>query len=143
VQKAENLLEVRHVSVSISRPPGAVYGFAAKIENLPKWAAGLGSTIRNVGGEWIAEGPLGKVEVRFVERNSLGVLDHDVVLESGATVHNPVRVVPNGAGSEVIFTLLRQPDVSADQFLEDAKAVERDLRTLKVLLEEMAPPGKQ
>jgi len=76
--------------------------------------------------------------VRFVKRNAFGVLDHDVVLESGATIHNPIRVVPNGAGSEVMFTLLRQAGVPAEKFAEDAKAVERDLRTLKALLEERA-----
>lgn len=136
----QNLLEVRHVSVSVNRPPEVVYGFAAKIENLPKWAAGLCKTIRNVNDEWIADGPAGKVKVRFAERNAFGVLDHDVVLESGVTIHNPIRVVPNGAGSEVMFTLLHQPGVSAEDFAEDAKAVERDLRTLKALVEEMAAP---
>lgn len=130
------LLEVWHVSVSIKRPPEAVYAFAAEVENLPKWATGLCKTIRNVNGEWIAEGgPITPVKVRFTERNVLGVLDHDVVLPSGATIHNPIRVVPNGAGSEVMFTLLRQPGVSAKAFEKDAEAVERDLHTLKALLE--------
>ncbi len=64
---------------------------------------------------WIADGPLGRVKVRCVERNDFGVLDHDVVLESGVTIHNPIRVVPNGAGSEVTFTLLRQPGVSPEK----------------------------
>jgi len=131
-------MEVRHVSISVDSPPEAVYGFAAKVENLPQWATGLCQTIRNVNGEWIADGPVGKVKVRFAEPNAFGVLDHDVVLASGATIHNPIRVVPNGAGSEVMFTLLRQPGVSAEKFAEDAKAVERDLRALKALLEERA-----
>jgi len=143
VLNRQKLLEIRHVSVSVNRPPEAVYGFAAAIENLPKWAAGLCKTIRNVNSEWIADGPVGKVKVRFAERNAFGVLDHDVVLESGATIHNPIRVVPKGAGSEVMFTLLRQPGVSAEDFAEDATAVERDLRTLKALLEEMAAPRDQ
>jgi uncharacterized protein YndB with AHSA1/START domain len=137
VPERRNPFEVLHVSVSINRPPEAVYAFAAEIENLPKWAAGLCKTIRSVNGEWIAEGgPTGPVKVRFTEANALGVLDHDVVLSSGAAIHNPIRVVPNGAGSEVTFTLLRQPGVSAATFGKDAKAVERDLRTLKALLEE-------
>lgn len=131
-----NLLEVRHVSVSINRPPKDVYAFAAEIENLPKWAAGLCRTIRSVNGEWIADGPISTAKVRFTERNALGVLDHDVVLASGATIHNPIRVVPNGAGSEVTFMLLRQPGVSAETFGKDAEAVERDMRALKALLEE-------
>lgn len=76
--------------------------------------------------------------MRFTERNALGVLDHDVVLPSGVTIHNPIRVLPNGEGSEVAFTLFRQPGVSAVTFEEDAKAVERDLRALKAVLEEKA-----
>ena len=34
-----------------------------------------------------------------------GVLDHDVTLPSGETVHNPMRVIPDGDGCEVVFTL--------------------------------------
>jgi hypothetical protein len=135
VTESKSLLQVRHVSVSIGRPPDAVYAFAATIENLPKWAAGLSKTLRNVNGEWIVDGPVGTVKVRFSERNTLGVLDHDVVLPSGAVVHNAIRVVPNGTGSEVTFVLLRQPGVTDAAFEDDARAVERDLRTLKALLE--------
>lgn len=129
------LLEVRHISVSIQRSPQDVYRFASDPRNLPRWASGLSAGIRNVGGEWISTSPLGEVKVRFTEPNALGVLDHDVVLPSGITVHNPLRVVPNGLGSEVIFSLFRQPDVSEETFVNDARWVEKDLQTLKSLLE--------
>ena len=46
-----------------------------------------------------------------------------------------MRVVPNGSGSEVIFTLFKTPEMSDKQFAEDAGLVERDLRTLKSVLE--------
>jgi len=62
-------------------------------------------------------------------------MDHDVKLESGVTIHNPMRVVPNGDGSEFIFTLIRQPGMSDAQFAKDKAAVETDLKTLKDLLE--------
>lgn len=62
-------------------------------------------------------------------------MDHDVELDSGVIVHNAMRVVPNGNGSEFIFTLLRQPGMSEEQFADDARAVAKDLRTLKELLE--------
>lgn len=128
--------EVRHISISIARPPAEVYAFARDPRNLPRWAAGLArSEVRRDGDEWVAEAPFGKVRIRFVEENEFGVLDHDVTLESGVTVHNPMRVVPNGEGSEFIFTLIRQPGMSEEQFAEDREAVEKDLRTLKVLLE--------
>jgi hypothetical protein len=80
--------------------------------------------------------------VRFAAPNDLGVLDHDVILPSGATVHNPMRVVPDGPGSTVIFTLLRLPGVSEAKFTHDAKWVEKDLTTLKELLEE-SPAKRQ
>lgn len=127
--------EVRHIRVSVERPPADVYAFAADPRNLPRWAKGLSGSIEERGGEWVAESPLGTVTVRFAPPNPFGVLDHDVVLESGATFHNPMRVLPNGDGSEVVFTLFRQAGMSDAQFEADASAVERDLRELKGLLE--------
>lgn len=126
---------VRHLGVTILRPPGEVYRFVADPANLPRWARGLGGAITRVGDRWIADSPLGEVEVRFAPPNDLGVLDHDVVLASGATFHNPLRVVANGDGSEVIFTLLRWPGTTDAAHEADARAVEADLRTLKALLE--------
>jgi hypothetical protein len=113
-----------------------VYGFASKPENLPRWARGLAGNIERSGSEWIAHSPMGRVRVRFAEPNGFGVLDHDVTLESGVTVHNPLRVVPRDAArSEVVFTLFRRPGVSEAEFERDAAAVEGDLRALKELLE--------
>jgi carbon monoxide dehydrogenase subunit G len=128
--------DVQHVSVYIARPPSEVYEFASDPENLPRWAAGLArSEMKRDGDEWIADAPFGRVRVKFVQRNSLGVMDHDVKLESGETVHNPMRVVPNGEGSEFMFTLIRRPGMPDDQLAKDKAAVENDLKTLKALLE--------
>lgn len=125
----------RHVSIAIARAPTDVYAFACEPANLPQWAAGLAGGIAEVDGAWIADSPMGKVTVRFVPRNAHGVLDHEVVLPSGTVVYNPLRVVPNDAGSEVVFTLFRRPDASDDDFAADADAVARDLAALKALLE--------
>ena len=128
--------DVRHISVTISRPPHEVYDFASKPENLARWAAGLAGSIERVGGEWTAKSPLGTVKVRLVPRNAFGVLDHDVTLESGVSVHNPMRVVARDGGrSEVVFTLFRRADVSDAEFEADAHAVLKDLRSLEEILE--------
>ena len=127
---------VEHVSVYIARGLADVYEFVSDPRNLPRWAAGLArSEVRKDGDEWVADAPMGKVRVRFAPRNSFGVVDHDVQLESGVTVHNPMRVVPNGEGSELVFTLIRRPEMSDEQFATDRAAVARDLTTLKGLLE--------
>jgi len=127
--------QVRHISVSIDRPSNEVYSFVSNPENLPKWGTGLGSSIKKVNGEWIADSPMGKVKIKFAEENKFGILDHEVVLESGVTINNPMRVIANGKGSEIFFTLVRQPDVSDEKFAQDAEWVEKDLRILKGLLE--------
>jgi len=125
----------QHISVSVERHVNQVYEFASNPENLPKWAAGLSGSIENVKREWIAESPMGRVKVRFANKNTFGILDHDVTLPSGEKVHNAMRVFPNNDGSEVIFTLYQRPGMSDQMFAEDAKAVTRDLEKLKVLLE--------
>jgi hypothetical protein len=78
---------------------------------------------------------MGSVKVKFAEENQFGVLDHRVTLPTGITVYNPMRVFPNNDGSDLVFTLYRRPDVSDQEFAEDAKSVEQDLAKLKTLVE--------
>ncbi len=47
------------LSVSISCQPSDVYAFASDPENLPKWATGLGSSIKRQGDRWITQGSTG------------------------------------------------------------------------------------
>lgn len=125
----------RTLSVSIDCHPARVYEFVSNPENLPKWAAGLGKSVRKAGGDWIVDTAQGPMKVRFAEGNDLGVLDHYVSVAPGTEVYMPIRVIENGSGSEVVLTLFRLPDMSDEKFAEDAGLVERDLRTLKVVLE--------
>lgn len=128
-------LTSRTLQVSISRPPVEVYDFVADPENLPKWARGLCRSIRRSEAGWIVGTAQGEINIRFAEKNSLGVLDHYVTSAPGLEIYMPMRVVANGAGSEIIFTLFLHPGVSADNFAEDIGLVERDLETLKHVLE--------
>src|SRR3546814_7573234 len=80
------------------RPFDAVHDFLSAPENFPKWAAGLGQSIRKADGDWIAETPHGPVRVRFTDRNPFGVLDHTVIPAPGVEIYVPMRVFPNGAG---------------------------------------------
>lgn len=129
-------LPARIVHISIERDWRSVFAFASKPENMPLWASGLASGLTQEGDTWVADGgPIGQVRVRFAPPNDFGVIDHTVTLENGATVENALRVVPNGDGAEVMFTLLRQPGMDDKAFESDARHVEKDLQTLKVLLE--------
>jgi hypothetical protein len=125
----------RTLSVSIDRDWREVYDFLSVPPNFSSWASGLGSGLEQRGEEWTASGPAGPLRIRFVPRNEFGVVDHVVVAESGAETLNPLRVMANGSGSEVAFTLFRRPAMSAAQFTADADWVSRDLQSLKALLE--------
>jgi hypothetical protein len=123
------------VHVSIDRGWDEVYDFISRPENMPLWASGLASGLVQDGEDWVAEGVLGTARVSFVPRNTFGVVDHTVTIESGLRVYNALRVIPNGDGCEVTFTLLQQPDMSDEQFAVDEAHVLKDLRTLKRLME--------
>ena len=126
--------ESRQISESIDRPAAEVYDYAADPAHLPEWAPGLGSSVENVDGRWFVETPAGG-RCRFVERNEFGVLDHEVTLPSGDVIYNPMRVVPNGDGCDVVFSLRRLPDMSSEDFERDAGLVQADLTRLKQVLE--------
>jgi len=128
--------DVQNLNIYIARRPNEIYKFASDPRNLPRWAAGLArSQVKKDGDEWVVDAPFGKVRVKFAKRNAFGVMDHDVKLESGVIVHNHMRVVPHGEGSQFLFTLIRQPGMSDAQFDKDKVAVEKDLGALKNLLE--------
>lgn len=126
----------KHVSIGIERTFEEVYGFLADPENFPKWAKGLGQSFRHAGGmDWMVETPVGAMKVSFSQRNAHGIADHTLIPEHGAPMYNPFRVVRNGDGSEVTFTLFQRPGMTDDTFKKDAEWVEKDLATLKALLE--------
>jgi hypothetical protein len=125
----------RNLSISINRNAKDVYDFVCVPENFSLWASGIGKSLKKVNGEWIAETPQGPMKVRFTARNEFGILDHWVSLKPGVQVYIPMRVIANGNGSELIFTLFRLPDMSDEQFSADAEWVMRDLTSLKNLLE--------
>jgi hypothetical protein len=133
----EMTYETRAVMEPVDASARAVYDFAVQMENLPQWASGLPSGIERRGGKWIARSPMGEVAVAMAERNRFGVLDHDVTLPDGTTVHNAFRVTPAGPGCLLTFIVLRLPGTSEEAFASDVAHVQRDLKVLRALMEEV------
>jgi hypothetical protein len=128
-------MPARIIHRSIDRNWRDVYTFAEAPKNMPLWASGLATGLERSGNDWIAEGVLGTVKVSFVPHNEFGVIDHTVTIESGLRAYNALRIVPNQDGCEVMFTLLRLPGMTDEQFEADAAHVARDLDALKSLME--------
>lgn len=123
-------------AVTIDRDWQEVYDYAADPANLTHWAAGLGSEFAQDGDHWTFRNAGGHpISMQFTERNPYGVLDHDVFVSKDQTVHMPVRVMPNGDGADVTIRVLQTPDLSDADFERDTAAVQKDLETLKALLE--------
>jgi uncharacterized protein YndB with AHSA1/START domain len=124
--------ESRHLSVPVDRPPAEVYDYIVHPPHLNEWAAGLTTKIEQIDGRWYV-GP--GTELTFAPRNDLGVADHDVTAPDGEVVHNPLRVLPDGDGSEVVFTVRRRAGMTDAEYDADVAAVQADLEALKRILE--------
>ena len=125
-----------HVSTTIDRPAADVYDFASNPLNLSAWASGLAHRdVQLVDGQWVVDSPMGRVVVAFAPPNDFGILDHDVTLTVGETVRNPMRVIPNGDGCDVVFTVRRRPGMSDADLAADVDAVTADLAALRTLME--------
>jgi carbon monoxide dehydrogenase subunit G len=119
------------VHISILAPPKSVIAFLSNMENWKTWAPWVHSVARISERDWNLETEAGPMKVRFVEPNSLGVLDHEVIVASGMPVFNSMRVLPNGTGSELVMVVFQSPGVSTEQFDRDVQAVTDDLARLK------------
>jgi hypothetical protein len=127
------MLESRTISVSIQRSWQEVYEAVWRPEDFTRWASGLSKSPlqKDDQGWWRTQGPEGPIRIRFTDHNAFGIMDHSIDLGSGVDVYVPMRIVPNGEGAEVLFTLFRQTDMSDDKF---AEWVARDLIALKTLI---------
>ena len=127
--------ESRHLSETINRAAADVYAFVSDPANVPRWAEGLATVVENVAGRWLLGTGSDRSSVAFAERNTFGVVDHEVTLPSGEVVDVPMRVIRNGDGCDVVLTVRRQPGMTDADFDRDSGLVQADLGRLKRVLE--------
>lgn len=130
----------QHISADIDRPAEIVYAYARDPFNLPHWASGLaGTSVEFADGSWTTDSPMGTITIEFVPDNSYGVLDHFVTLpEGGETFYNPMRVIPDGDGCEVVFTLRRAAGMTDEEYARDAATIAADLDRLRTAVRQIA-----
>lgn len=131
--------EVLHTSILASRQD--VIAFLSDVRRWRSWAPWARAVERLSESEWTVHTDTGPLKLRFVEPNSLGVLDHVVTVPSGATLLNSMRVLPNGEGSELVMVLFQSPPTSSDEFERDVQAVREDLARIKTAAEGLPKDG--
>ncbi|WLD94320.1 hypothetical protein [Alkalihalobacillus sp. AL-G] len=127
------------LSVSIDRAANEAEEFIRNPENLPLWATSFAKAVRKVNDQWIIETSDGPMNIRFVDKNEYGVLDHYVTVSPDHTILNPMRIIPIGDGCQVFFTLFKMDGMTEQQFSEDMQMVQQDLKNLKAYLEDRRP----
>jgi len=132
-----NVHRAEVIHVSILAPRQQVVDFLADVTNWKTWAPWVRAVSKSSARDWTIDTDAGRMNLRFVEANSLGVLDHTVTLASGVRVHNSMRVLANDSGSELVMIVFQTPPASSDQFERDVQAVRDDLARIKKVLEAM------
>jgi hypothetical protein len=123
-------------SVGINRDAATVFGFLANPANWPRWAVVnvLATSPTADPAWWAMQTPRGEAKLRIRAEASSGILDHDF-LDPEASWTVPARVVPNGAGAECMMTFFQPPTFDDAVFDDQIKLVDRELATLKQVLE--------
>lgn len=127
------------ISVTIHCPLGKVFAFVSDPANLPLWSKSFCLSIHQEQGQWIAETLQGPIKIRIATHRQLGIADQFVSPAPGVEFMIPTRVVPNGEGSEFIFTLFQPDHLSEDEYHQEVTLVEQELQVLKKILEGQSP----
>ena len=114
-------------TISIDAPPEIVLDVVGDPRNLPRWAPGFASAVREDGDGWIVTTGQGEVRRHIPVSREHGTVDY--LAEPGARLGLFTRVVPNGEGSHVTFTFVipagRDADETAAILRSELEAVRR------------------
>jgi len=123
-------------AISIDAPPCAVIDLVSDAAEFPRWAAGFARAVQVDGDDWIVD--TGEGEVRLSVRVSREYGTVDFLLADALPAREIgafARVVPNGRGSDFVFTQFFADDMG-DTELADQRAVTAvELQTVRALCE--------
>lgn len=126
-------------SVTIASASKEVFSFVADGGNLPRWAIGFAKSVRPDGPGWIASTAQGEVPTTITADETTGTVDFRMEPAPGVAATAYARIVPNGEGSEFVFTQFQQPGVPDEVFGQLVAALSHELVSLKALLEVSCP----
>ena len=122
-------------TITIQADPSQVFKYIAQPERLPEWAPDFAPLVRRDGEHWLIVRKTREVPLKVVTNAELGVIDLHVEMVPGLLSVAHSRVVPNGTGSEYIFTQYQAPSQSDEAFGQQLAGMRHELIVLKGLLE--------
>lgn len=126
-------------TVTIQADPRQVLRFVSDGTNLPRWAIGFAKSVAQDGDRWLVTTGQGEVPTTILVDEEVGTVDFH--MEMGATGESAAftRVLPNGPGTEFVFTQFQTDGVPDEVFDQLVAAVGHELTALKALLEVECP----
>ena len=120
-------------SVAIDAPPERVHQFMADATNIPRWAPAFATAIRPSDKHWIATTDNGEAEIVVASSPDSGTLD--ILSAADRTRGAFARVISNGPGSEVLFTLFFEPGTPEQAVTAQMTVVDDELANIKQLIQ--------
>jgi RNA recognition motif-containing protein len=124
------------LALTVACDATTVFNFVANPENLARWNRAFCRSLQRDGDGWRMETARGRVSLRFLRDDRAGILDQVISWPDGLEQLVPLRVIPNGAGSEVLMTVQQIPGLPDSDFQKQLSRADQGLRDLKRSLEE-------
>jgi hypothetical protein len=120
-------------SVAIDANPSEVFAFVSDPHNLPRWAPRFASAVRPSGEHWVVSSGASELTIDVSTDSRRGTVDllGGPKFDRGAFT----RVLPNGRGSEFMFTLFFPPDADPQAVADQMEVVETELRSVRELVQ--------
>ena len=123
-------------SISISAPPESVLELLGDARRLPDWAPAFASAVEPDGEDWLIDTDSARFRVRIRVSSEYGTVD---LLRPGDPRRGArMRVLHNGDGSELLFTLVFAAATEGSAIAQQMITVEAELRTVRDLCEAQA-----
>lgn len=124
-------------TISIDSAPDTVLDLVADPYRLPDWAPNFARTVRPDGDDWLIKSD--GTEIRITVRVSREHGTVDLLRSTDPPRGAFSRVLPNGGGSEYLFTLFFADGTQAAPVAAQMTTVEEELQTVRTLCEHSNP----
>jgi hypothetical protein len=132
-----NLLKHSHTrSISIAAAPSDVLAFLADPYNLPRWAPAFARSVSERDGQLIVDTGKGDRLISMSVSGEGGTVD--LLSPADPRVGAFSRVLPNGDGSEFLFTLFFAPDADDSAVEAQMAVVDQELEAVRAFCEPAA-----
>ncbi len=118
-----------HRSLGIAATPAQVLAYLADAENLPGWAPDFAERVSPSGSSWLVVRDDAEFAIDVLVGAGAGTVDFVAAEDHARGLF--ARVLPNGVGSEVVFTLMFAPDVPEGAVTAQMLTLERELAAVR------------